>query len=459
MRIVLINPYELGRQPFGLAQPAAWLQRAGCEVACIDLALEKLKPEVLQDADLVAIYLAMHTATRIAAAALPRIRELAPRAHLCVYGLYAPMNADFFHARGVATVLGGESEPALLELVERLRHGASPPQTHVALPKIKFLPPARALLPPLTRYAHLILPDGARKTVGFIEATRGCKHLCRHCPVVPVYHGQFRVVPLDIVMGDVRAQIAAGAQHISFGDPDFFNGPTHAIKIVEAMHAEFPAVSYDATIKIQHLLDYAELLPILKRTGCAFITAAVESIDDQVLAYLDKNHTAADFTRATQLLRDIGIALAPTFVPFNPWTTLESYLQLLERIVALELVESVPAVQLTIRLLVPKGSYMLDLPAFAPYLQPFDENLLGHPWVHADARVDALQRELQTAVADGEAKNETRAQQFARVWDIAHRAAGRATPGLPTMLGAPIPRLSEPWYCCAEPTDQQLAQF
>ena len=92
MKIVLINPYEIGRQPFGLAEPAAWLTRAGCEVHCLDLALQRLEPEVLRDARVVAIYVAMHTATRIAVEAIPRIQALAPQAHLCVYGLYAPMN-------------------------------------------------------------------------------------------------------------------------------------------------------------------------------------------------------------------------------------------------------------------------------------------------------------------------------------------------------------------------------
>ena len=92
MKVVLINPYELGRKPFGLAEPAAWLKRAGCEVQCLDLSLQMLEPGVLAGADLVAIYVAMHTATRVAVAALPRIRQLAPDAHLCVYGLYAPIN-------------------------------------------------------------------------------------------------------------------------------------------------------------------------------------------------------------------------------------------------------------------------------------------------------------------------------------------------------------------------------
>jgi len=260
-------------------------------------------------------------------------------------------------------------------------------------------------------------------------------------------------------MADIRGQVAAGAQHISFGDPDFFNGPTHALKLVRALHAEFPAVTYDATIKIQHLLDYAEHLPELMATGCLFVTAAVESVDDAVLERLAKNHTNADFGRAVALMRATGIALAPTFVPFTPWTTLDGYLDLLRRLVELELVESVPPIQLAIRLLIPQGSELLKLPGFRQLIDAFDARLLGYPWRHSDPRVDALQRDIQAWVAEAEAANRPRREIFARVWQLAHVAAGQAAPSLPRHLGAPIPRLSEPWYCCAEPTDQQLQSF
>src|SRR3990172_5485969 len=103
--VVLINPYELGRQPFALAEAAAWLKQDGFEVRCIDLSLQKLDPALLSGAQLVALYVGMHTATRIAVEALPRIRALAPRAHLCVYGLYAPMNQELLRSLGVGTVL------------------------------------------------------------------------------------------------------------------------------------------------------------------------------------------------------------------------------------------------------------------------------------------------------------------------------------------------------------------
>jgi hypothetical protein len=462
-KAVLINPYELGRQPFALAEPAAWLKRAGFQVACIDLSLQRLDPRTLDGARLVAVYVGMHTATRIAVEAIPRIKALAPGAHLCVYGLYAPMNEMLLRGLGVGTVLGGEFEPGLLSLAERLRStGRNGAQSEplINLSRIEFLTPDRSELPPLARYAHLQMPDGSSKVVGFAEGSRGCKHLCRHCPVVPVYQGKFRIVPVDVVMADIRSQVAQGAEHISFGDPDFFNGPTHALKLVRALHAEFPGVTFDAVIKVQHLVDHAELLTELKRCGCLFITAAVEAVDDAILETLDKHHTAADFGHAVALLRQAGVAFAPTFVAFTPWTTLEGYVELLQRLIDLDLVESVPPIQLCIRLLVPQGSYLLKLPGFRDLIQDFDAQILGYPWRHRDPRVDELQQQVQAFVASAEEAGLLRREVFTRIRAMAHEALGMNAPPVDHLnLGSPIPHLSEPWYCCAEPTAQQLQWF
>ena len=126
-----------------------------------------------------------------------------------------------------------------------------------------------------------MLPEGGTRAVGFAEGSRGCKHLCRHCPVVPVYEGRFRVVPVEVVMADIAQQVAAGATHISFGDPDFFNGPTHGMRLARALHEAFPQVSFDATIKIQHLIDHAGGVPYVTlkgRLGGSAMAAAVNAM-------------------------------------------------------------------------------------------------------------------------------------------------------------------------------------
>ncbi len=461
MKVVLISPYEIGRQPFGLAEPAALLSAEGHAVDCIDLSLQRLDEAPLADADVVALYLAMHTATRIAVEALPKIRAAAPRAQLCAYGLYAPMNETLLRELGVGTVLGGEFEPGLLSAVRRAAAGDSVQREPViAHDKVAFVQPRRSGLPALPRYARLLLPGGGEKVVAFAETTRGCKHLCSHCPVVPVYQGRFRALPRSVVLQDIGQQINQGAQHVSFGDPDFLNGPTHAHRIVVEMHERYPHLTYDCTIKIEHLLKHADLLPVLRDTGCLFVTSAVESVDERILRLFRKQHTGADFARAVSLMAAHGIALAPTFVAFTPWTTLHGYLELLRKLAALRLVNAVPPIQLAIRLLVPQGSYLLREPEMQQHLGTYDPQMLGYPWAHPEPEVDELQQAVQTLVADGEAGGSARTELFTEIWRTAHRACGRIPPTLPeSAFGQAIPHLSEQWYCCAEPTTQQLVSF
>jgi radical SAM superfamily enzyme YgiQ (UPF0313 family) len=454
-KVLLISTYDLGRQPFGLASPAAFLRRAGHEVACVDVTRTTLASDVVRAANLVAFFLPMHTATRLALPLVDRVRDANPSAHLCAYGLYAPLNETVLREHGVASILGPEFEEDLTGLATQLQSGKSAatsiggprPQGrgHISAERVQFIPPDRSDLPPLIKYATLQVGD-TRKVVGYTEATRGCKHRCRHCPIVPVYDGRFRAVPLDVVVADIRAEVAAGAQHVTFGDPDFFNGPTHAIAVVEALAREAPGVSYDVTIKVEHLRTHAGLLPRLVGTGCAFVTSAVESFDDDVLARLEKGHTRADVEAVVAHCASIGLPLSPTFVAFTPWTTIDSYREMLDAIERLDLVAAVSPIQYAIRLLVPQGSRMLELEDVRARIGRFDPKSLTHIWRHEDPRVDALQQQVEQLV--GQRLTAPRAEMFARVRDLAYAAAGlTAPPGPPLVSRAAVPYLNEPWYC------------
>jgi radical SAM superfamily enzyme YgiQ (UPF0313 family) len=504
--VLLLSTYDLGRQPFGLASPAAWLRRAGVEVSAIDLSRDKLAPEMLARARLVAVYLPMHTATRLAIPVIDRVRGANPDAVICAYGLYAPLNEALLRAHGVTQVLGPEFEQDLVKLASdlcgplrtyanlpgrlRFRYGepadqpplklrrsagasakaealatAGPPRTSPALPRLSFIPPDRSGLAAPARYASVQMPDGTRRIAGSTDATRGCKHRCRHCPIVPVYDGQFRVVPADVVLTDIRAQVAEGVQHVTFADPDFLNGPTHARRIVEALHAEWPALTYDVTIKVEHLVGHRDLLPVLASTGCLFVTSAVESVDDNVLLHLDKGHTRADFMDAVALCRAAGLTLAPTFVAFTPWTTIAGYADLLDTIADLDLVPNVSPVQWGIRLLVTLNSRLLELEDIRRVVGPFDSRTLTYPWTHPDPRVDTLQAAILKEV--GVRITRPRGEIFERVRRLAGdpdqppprlRRSAEAiakAEGSPLRVGNPsglparatIPYLNEPWYC------------
>ena len=444
MRALLISTYEMGRQPFGLASPAAWLREAGVDVTCLDLSRQMFRAE-LASADFIGFHLPMHTATRLAVPVIQRVRALNPGGTLCCYGLYAPLNRTLLAGLGVDSVLGGEFEADLVRLATGRRTLAvEAVQTH--LPRLRFRVPDREGLPPPSRYATLQY-GREQRVVGYTEASRGCKHLCRHCPVVPVYNGKFRVVPVEIVLADIRQQVANGAQHITFGDPDFFNGIGHGTSVADEFAREFPGLTYDVTIKVEHLLRHADELRRLHRTGCLFVTSAVESFDDDLLLKLHKGHTVADVARAVDACRRVGLVLVPTFVPFTPWTTLEGYLAFLEAVDRLSLVDHVAPIQLAIRLLVPHGSHLLQLPDLAACLEPFDPVRLMYPWRHRDPRVDQLYGEVGAVV--GRCLTTPRAEIFDRIWAVASRHTGRPArrrSGVP-LSRAEIPFLNEPWYC------------
>lgn len=438
MKIVLLSTYDLGRQPFGLASPAAWLRRAGHDVQAIDLSRGPLPKEAVAAAGLIAVYLPMHTATRLAMPVIDRVRAINPAATICAYGLYAPLNADLLRQHGVTIVLGPEAEQDLVDVAAAGGETAKAVSLQRSLPRLDFIQPDRSGLPSLDRYASLQMPDGSSRIVGATDATRGCKHRCRHCPIVPVYDGQFRAVPVDVVMADIRAQVGQGATHISFGDPDFFNGPAHARRIIEALHAEFPGVSYDAIIKVEHLLTHHHLLPRLAATGCVFVTSAVESVDDDVLAKLEKGHTRADFIRAAHLCREAGVTLVPTFVAFTPWTTIDGYMDLLRVVADLDLAGNVAPVQWGIRLLVTWQSRLLELPEIREAIGPFDPKTLTYPWAHRDPRVDLLQQQVMALA--GVRATRSREALFETVCELA-----QVNLILPSRSA--IPYLNEPWYC------------
>jgi hypothetical protein len=255
--------------------------------------------------------------------------------------------------------------------------------------------------------------------------------------VVPLWRGRFVAVPQETVLADVEQVVAAGAQHITFTDPDFLNGPTHALRIARELNARWPQLTFDATIKIEHLLAQRALLPELVRCGMLFVTSAVESVNDHVLAALEKGHVAADVPVALRAVREAGAELRPTLLPYTPWTELRDLPGLFDFVAEHELVDAIDPVQFTLRLLLPPGSLLLE--NAGPWLREFDEDAFSHRWVHEDPRVDALQRESAAAVHAGAGFDELRA--------LADAALQRPRRAPAQRTRRPAPRLTEPWFC------------
>ena len=449
-RVLLIACYESGLQPLNLAQPKAVLAQRGFAVDTLDLSVQTLAELPPAPPDAIAVSVPMQTALRLAVSAVSTLRSRWPDVSIAFYGLYAGLNARYLLETNTADhVLAGESELALTEwCLQATGSQACPPTAaEITLQELSLrtrlnLPqPDRHGLPALERYARFQAADGSLHPAGQVAASRGCLHTCRHCPVVPVYRGRFFIPDLKSVTGDIRQQVEAGAGHISFVDPDFLNGPGHALKVTEWLHRTYPAVTFDFTAKVEHLLGRARHLAALKTHGAAFVVSAFEAVSNDILERLDKGHTVQDMERVLTVLAELNLPVHPTWLPFTPldFTPGLPGHAGLDR--GTRSGERRAAVQLALRLLIPPHSRLLDSNRGASWLEQLEPAEFQWRWRHPDPGMDALQAQVERWVADRPDWSGERL--FRHVRALAENTDERPLgPQLP-----PPPRLTEDWFC------------
>ena len=465
MRILLVSSYELGHQPLHIASPAAALVAAGHEVRALDLGVDTWDADLVRWADGVAFSVPMHTAMRVATGAAKTSRRLRAEVPICFYGLYAEMRTvlDPRHPRDMA--IAGEYEPALVQWAGSLAKGKvviDEPDDVIELGRHRYHVPTRNGLPSLDRYARLAIGE-ERKLVGYVEASHGCVHKCRHCPVPVVYDGRIRIVDVETVLADIARLERAGARHITFGDPDFLNGWRHSLEIVRAMHANFPNLTFDCTTKVEHVLEHSGLWAGFSDAGCLFVVSAFESLNNSILSRLDKGHVADEAHEAVELLRRYGIETRPSWLPFTPWTTFDDVLDILDFVCHNDMVGNVDPVQYAIRLLLPKGSLLLEHPDMQPYIGNYDSQRLSYVWATSDPAIDVLQQQISDLVVTQVENGTDVPTSYAAIRSLVLSAAGPSADGrmevvpIDSEAAAARPRLTEPWFCCAEPTGSQFA--
>ena len=439
--ILLISCYELGHRPAGLTRPLRALEAAGFSPDMIDIAVEPLDIEKVARAKFIGISVPMHTALRLGVHLTQRIRQIKQDVPICMYGLYATLNADYLLSHGVDFCISDTTSTELVELIKSVVQEEQVETQHVDF--------STAKLPSLEVYAQFE-DNGEVRTVGYTETTHGCKHLCTHCPIPPVYKGKFFAVNRETVLDEIQKQVAEGATHITFGDPDFLNGPMHGLRILRAMHEVYPNLTFDFTTKVEHILKHRKHFREFAQLGCRFVISAVETLSEQVLTILEKHHTRADVEAAIDIVHGAGIALRPTWVPFTPWTTLDDYLEILQFVDTHRLIYHVDPVQYAVRLLIPPGSYLLNRPETKALSLTLDEAAFSYTWVHRDAQMDELHKTVNTLVENDGRAGVDALETFYRIWALAADMHGNKH----TPLGfcskeahQPAPRITEAWFC------------
>lgn len=436
MRILLVSTYELGHQPLHLASPAARLRQHGHDVWVVDLSVdgEAIDPNW---PEAIAYSVPMHTALRLAIESAAGIRATHPVVPIAFYGLYAGMGGGEL---GISQLVG-EYEPALIEWA-----GALSPRARADVSQQKFLVPDRTDLAPLSTYARLV-GRGRERRVGYVEASHGCRHRCRHCPIPAVYDGRYRITGMQTVQVDIDQLVEAGAEHITFGDPDFLNAPRYSLDVLKACHLRHPDLTFDVTVKVSHIRDHRGLWPEMASVGVVMVVSAFETTNDRILAILDKGHTAADMAEAVAILKRAGIELRPSWLPFTPWTEPEDFARMLTFLAEQDLLDSVDPVQLSIRLLVPYGSLLADRPEMGEY----DASRLSYKWVSPYPEVEQMQARVAALAEAGIGQPPLATMQT--IWE---NVMTRPFPSVPARQRL---RLTESWFCCSEPTHQQLVSI
>ena len=456
LNVVLISLYDLGHQPLPIASAAALLQDMKCDVTIIDLVNFQSDDTPIINADLILLSVPMHTAARMAVNLLPELKTINPSAHFSVFGLYALHLQDALDDKLIDSAMSGEFESNLKILImdlkklkSNLKNISGWEEPKINFDRQKFLTPSRDQLPSLEKYAKIIFED-KEKITGYVETSHGCAHVCPHCPVTAVYKGKFRIVDVNSILLDVDNLVSNGAEHITFGDPDFFNAPKHSFKVASLIKQKYPHLTFDAIIKVEHILEYEPLLKDLHAVDFLFITSAFESMNEVVLQKLQKGHTAHDMQKAIDVCREASLLIKPTWIPFTPWMQLDDYSRMLNFIISNKIINMTSSVQFAIRLLIPKFSTLLQQIADDGINTHYSKLKLTHEWEHTDRRVESLFGKISLLVDQCNGDDF-----FTKLCQLVEKNTGQKIlkfePNDSYAIGS-----SEEWYCCAEPTEDQM---
>ncbi len=432
-----MSTYELGHQPWHIASPAARLGEAGHDVRALDLAVEPWRDSDFDWAEAVGFSVPMHTAMRLAVEGAVRVRKSHPGLPIAFYGLYAAVSCDRVVGALADLVIAGEYENELVEWVTGPSRSSQP--VVVDIGRMNFLKPARDRLPPLESYAHLQW-QGSHRLVGYVEGSHGCRHRCRHCPIPSVYDGRYRVVGLESVLADIDQLVEMGAEHITMGDPDFLNAPPYSRELLTAAHRRHPQLTFDVTVKVEHVLAHEKIWSEWRELGVIFVVSAFETTNDRILAMLDKGHTTVEAARAVEILREAGIEVRPSWMPFTPWTEPDDLPSIFRFLDDNQLFENVDPVQMTIRLLAPEGSLLVE--RFPSDFDHYDARLLTYQWRPQHPATGELADELARIAEAASANGEDSVGTLESMWSTCEDRPVSAT-----RRGVTPPRLTEPWFC------------
>ncbi|MDP5276631.1 arsinothricin biosynthesis radical SAM protein ArsL [Chengkuizengella axinellae] len=415
MNVLLVSTFEGGFQPTTIATAATSLMKEGFNVSVLDTYVDGIIEDKFQGNDLIAISVPLFDAVHAGIEIAKLAAKVNPEAHITFFGQHATINATRLAGKYSDSCICGEWEYPLTLLTKHLNgdiqedlpgvlsgeQAMKGNSIHPYMSRDHLDVPSRHILPPLHKYPQKQINRllGSEQIVGSTEIARGCHHKCLYCSVFAAYDGKVILVNEEIVIQDVKNLVEGGMTHLTFVDADFFNAKYHGIKILRKLHQQFPNLTYDFTTRVDHILENKETLAEMKQLGVKFITSALEFPSKEVLDAVAKDTSIEDITEAIAYLREIDIKLNPTFIMFNPWTSLDDIVTFRTFVEDNALGDLVDPIQYETRLYLYKGSPLLHKES----IQSLDltEYEFHYDWKHPDPKLDELYYEMLTPPEEG----------------------------------------------------------
>lgn len=305
-RIVLVEPAGVGENVFSghMAYPllgplylAGRLRDAGHSVRVLN---ENLLGRPVSMADLEADVCCLTVLTPTADRAYDIARQykaLRPGGRVLIGGVHPSCVPD--EAVAFADhVVTGEGEDVILDLVD---HGAG--QRVVAGTRIADLDTVP--IPDLG-----LLQRSERIPRAPMMTSRGCPFQCEFCCVTRMFGHRYRMHSVDRVLEELRRVRRAS---VFFYDDNFAASPSRTRQILDRMLSAGLRLEWTAQVRADVARD-PDLVALMARAGCTRVYVGFESLDDAVLAGMQKHQTAAQVAQAIDVFHRNGIAVHAMFI-------------------------------------------------------------------------------------------------------------------------------------------------
>jgi len=314
--------------PLGILYVASAIEKEGVEVSVLEQAAKDLSVKAAVDwvkkeePDILG-FSTLSSSGRTAAIIAEEVKKENPNITIVFGNYHATFNAERILKTypWVDLVVRGEGEHTCLELVICLKAkdnlenvpGLTFRKKNLIVsspdcPLIKDLDalpfPNRNLLD-VEYHSTVAGANVAPKKFTTILSSRGCVYRCRFCGCRKFARSRWRPRSVKNVMDELCLLVGEGYRQFLFVDDSFATNPKRVIKLCHEIRRENMDIEWICEMRVDHT-SY-DMLREIVRAGCIMVYYGIESANQRVLDYFNKQATPAQAETAVTTARKAGV--------------------------------------------------------------------------------------------------------------------------------------------------------